>query len=64
MRFATSGYWRLVQKHGPPLLYLRCWDNRSNLVHDDWVGHFCCEGILEEIPSLIAAVNRCAGLVG
>ena len=35
MEFATSGYWPPVQKPGPRPLYLRCWDNRSDLVHDD-----------------------------
>jgi hypothetical protein len=28
-------------------LYLRYWDNRNDLVHDDWVGPFHDEGILE-----------------
>src|SRR5438128_1242449 len=41
-----------------------CWDNRSDLIHDGWVGHFRCEGTLEKIPLLIVAVNRCVGLVG
>ena len=36
-----------VQKHGTGQLYLRCWANISDRVHDDSVGHFHGEETLE-----------------
>jgi hypothetical protein len=35
MGFATSGCWHHAQKPGLRPLYLRYWDNRNDLVHDD-----------------------------